>query len=87
MERNLIHKNTLEWLDCQVELIIKSLELYLYTSNLISKQNAKSDSENKEKELNNSILRDTYNQILNECKDGINVKANDTYYKLIGKIA
>lgn len=87
MERNLIHKNTLELLDCQVELILKSLELYLYTSNLISKQNAKSDSENKEKELNNSILRDTYNQILNECKDGINVKANDTYYKLIGKIA
>lgn len=42
---------------------------------------------NKELELQTSIIRDTYNQILNECKDGIQNPAIDTYYKITEKTA
>ncbi len=82
---NKIHRNTLELLDCQVDLILKSLGFYLNTfENFSFSNNADID---KELELQTSIIRDTYNQILNECKDGIQNPAIDTYYKIIEKTA
>ena len=55
------HKITL--LDCQVDLILKSLELYSYTYRYVAPQRK---SEKKEDDLRISLVRDTYEQILNE---------------------
>lgn len=55
------HKITL--LDCQVDLILKSLELYSYTYRYVAPQRK---SEQKEDELRISLVKDTYEQILNE---------------------
>lgn len=83
--KNKIHRNTIELLDCQVNLILKSLEFYLNTFENFSFSN--DSTVNKELELQTSIIRDTYNQILNECKDGLQNPAIDTYYKIIERTA
>lgn len=83
---NKIHRNTIELLDCQVNLILKSLGFYLNTFENFSFSN-NANMLNKELELQTSIIRDTYNQILNECKDGIQNPAIDTYYKITEKTA
>lgn len=84
---NKIHRNTIELLDCQVDLILKSLGFYLNTFENFSFSNNANANIDKELELQTSIIRDTYNQILNECKDGIQNPAIDTYYKIIEKTA
>lgn len=82
---NKIHKNSIELLDCQVDLILKSLGFYLNTFENFSFSN--NANINKELELQISIIRDTYNQILNECKEGIQNPAIETYYKITEKTA
>lgn len=54
-------------LDCQVELILKSLEVYCYDINekYSKRKMSKSKAENSEK----SLVRDTYNQILAEYSE------------------
>lgn len=61
---NLIRKNKLELLDCQIDLILRSLEFYAHTYKFIYPRTGKSES--KEENLRISLVRDTYEQILVE---------------------
>lgn len=61
---NLIRKNKIELLDCQVDLILRSLEFYSYTYQFIYPRHGK--SETKEENLRICLVRDTYEQILNQ---------------------
>lgn len=57
-----IHNNKIELLDCQVDLILKSLEFYCYTYEFIYPRTHKSKST--EENLRITLVTDTYNQIL-----------------------
>ena len=59
-----IRKNKIELLDCQVDLILRSLEFYCYTYQYIYPRRGKSES--LEENLRICLVRDTYEQILNE---------------------
>lgn len=61
---NNIRKNNITLLDCQVDLILRSLEFYAYTYQYIYPRSKKSESE--EENLRKCLVRDTYHQILNE---------------------
>lgn len=61
-----IRNNKIELLDCQVDLILRSLEFYCYTYEFIYPRNNKSKS--KEENLRVSLVTDTYNQILEQFK-------------------
>lgn len=67
-----IRKNKIELLDCQVDLILRSLEFYSYTYQFIYPRRHKSES--KEENLRICLVRDTYEQILNQF--GISKKQN-----------
>lgn len=59
-----VRKNTLELLDCQIDLILRSLEFYSYTYQFIYPRRGK--SETLEENLRICLVRDTYEQILNQ---------------------
>ncbi len=59
-----IRKNKIELLDCQVDLILKSLEMYKYMYGFIYPRSNKSLTN--EENLRISLVTDTYEQILNE---------------------
>lgn len=59
-----IRKNEISLLDCQIDLILRSLEFYLYTYRFIYPRRGKAETE--EENLRKSLVFDTYNQILNE---------------------
>ena len=59
-----IRNNKIELLDCQVDLILRSLEFYCYTYNYIYLGNNKSKS--LEENLRITLINDTYEQILNQ---------------------
>lgn len=59
-----IRKNKIELLDCQVDLILKSLEMYRYMYGFIYPRSNKSLTN--EENLRISLVTDTYEQILNE---------------------
>ena len=59
-----IRKNNIELLDCQIDLILRSLEFYCYTYQFIYPRRGKSES--KEENLRIGLVRDTYEQILSE---------------------
>ena len=61
---NNIRKNNIELLDCQVDLILRSLELYAYNYQFIYPRKGKNDD--KEENLRISLVTDTYHQILSE---------------------
>lgn len=69
---NSIRKNNIELLDCQIDLILRSLEFYSYTYQYIYPRRGK--SETLEENLRINLVRDTYEQILNEF--GISKKTN-----------
>ena len=56
-----IRKNTIELLDCQVDLILRSLEFYNYTYQFIYPRTKK--NKRKEENLRICLVRDTYDQI------------------------
>ena len=58
-----IKKNKIELLDCQVELILKSLEFYAYTYKFVY---PRKKALTKEENLRISFVNDTYEQILSE---------------------
>lgn len=59
-----IRNNKFELLDCQVDLILDALKLYIDIYRLFaSKQNSE---ENRNEEFREALVRDTYNQILNQ---------------------
>lgn len=59
-----IRKNKIELLDCQIDLILRSLEFYCYTYDYIYPRSHKAKS--KEENLRLSLVRDTYEQILGQ---------------------
>ena len=59
-----IRKNKINLLDCQIDLILRSLEYYSYTYQFIYPRRGKTESE--EENLRISLVRDTYNQILKQ---------------------
>lgn len=59
-----IRKNKIELLDCQVDLILRSLEFYNHTYQFIYPRRGK--SETLEENLRISLVNDTYEQILNQ---------------------
>lgn len=62
-----IQKNSIDLLNCQVDLILRSLEFYCYTYNFIYPRSHKSTT--KEENLRLSLVRDTYHQILFQYKN------------------
>lgn len=61
---NSTEKNKIELLNCQVDLILRSLEFYSYTYKFIYPRRGK--SETLEENLRISLVRDTYHQITNQ---------------------
>lgn len=59
-----VRKNNIELLDCQVDLILRSLEFYSYTYQFIYPRRRVSES--KEENLRICLVRDTYEQILSQ---------------------
>lgn len=59
-----IEKQSIDLLNCQVDLILRSLEFYSYTYNFIYPRRGKSES--LEENLRKSLLRDTYHQITSQ---------------------
>lgn len=56
-----MEKHEIKLQDCQVDLLLKCLELYLYNYSFFIGR--KKESENKEENLKLSLARDTYEQI------------------------
>lgn len=76
---NNTNKNNIELLNCQVDLILKSLEFYSYTYQYIYPRSQKNKT--KEENLRISLVTDTYEQILNQYVNSNNVKANNNFCK------
>lgn len=66
-----IRKHKIELLDCQVDLILRSLEFYSYTYQYIYPR--RRESETLEENLRICLVRDTYHQIL----DNYNISAKE----------
>ena len=63
-----IRKNSIDLLDCQVDLILRSLEFYCYTYNYIYPR-TKKKFDNPDVALRLSLVRETYNQIISQYND------------------
>lgn len=72
-----INKNKIELLNCQVDLILRSLEFYAYTYQFIYPRHGK--SETLEENLRISLVRDTYHQITSQLN--LNEQIYDNYNK------
>lgn len=72
-----INKNKIELLNCQVDLILRSLEFYAYTYQFIYPRRVK--SETLEENLRISLVRDTYHQITSQLQ--LNEQIYDDYNK------
>ena len=62
-----IRKNKIELLDCQVDLILRSLEFYSYTFQFIYPR-SRYEFETPEAALRISLVRNTYEQIASEYR-------------------
>lgn len=60
-------KNKLELLDCQIDLILKSLEMVSYMYQFIYPRSQKSLTN--EENLRIALVKDTFEQILNQYKN------------------
>lgn len=69
-DTDIIRKNKIELLDCQVDLILKSLEMYSYMYQFIYPRSNKTLSN--EENLRISLVKDTFEQILSEYNDSKN---------------
>lgn len=77
-----IEKTEIDLLNCQIDLILRSLEFYCYTYQYIYPRRGKTQSE--EENLRISLVRDTYHQIARQVK---NKKSKDLMkYELIENI-
>ena len=73
-----IRKNKIELLDCQVDLILKSLEMYKYMYGFMYPRKKLSEEEN----LRISLIVDTYHQILSEYVDSQKINPIKKYKKI-----
>ena len=76
---DLIRKNKIELLDCQVDLILKALEMYCYMYQFIYPRSQKSLTN--EENLRVTLVRDTFNQILNQFNESKNINKTTTNKK------
>jgi len=60
-DTDIIRENNIELLDCQVEVVLKSLEYYCYSANFIYDRHRKYTS--KDDEFKIALITDTYHQI------------------------
>lgn len=74
-DTDLIRKNRIELLDCQVDLILNCLEMYCYMYQFISPHTKKSQTN--EENLKLSLVRDTFEQILEQFNDSKELKQID----------
>lgn len=74
---NSTEKNKIELLNCQVDLILRSLEFYSYTYQFIYPRRGK--SETLEENLRISLVHDTYHQITSQLH--LNEHIYDDYNK------
>lgn len=72
-----IRKNKIELLDCQCEVVLKSLEYYCYSANFLFDRHRKYTS--KDDELKIALITDTYHQIMNQFD---NSKSNNKIVKI-----
>ena len=61
-----IEKNTIGVLNCQIDLILRSLEFYAYTYQFVYPRRGKTES--LEENLRKKLIRDTYQQITSQLK-------------------
>lgn len=64
----MVKKNRLELLDCQIEIILDSLEVYRHTMKFVFPKSNKNLT--KEEELKMSLIADTYEQVLSQLNSG-----------------
>ena len=76
-----IRNNKIELLDCQVDLILRSLEFYCHTYEFIYPRNHKSKST--EENLRITLVTDTYNQILAQYEKSKIPDENKKIYKIL----
>lgn len=60
-DTNFVREHKISLLDCQIDIILSSLELYSYTYKFVAPRKI---SETREEDLRISLVRDTYEQIL-----------------------
>lgn len=75
-------KNKIELLDCQVDLILKSLEMVSYMYQFIYPRSQKTLTN--EENLRISFVKDTFEQILNQYKNVENstkIEIQENYFK------
>ncbi len=65
-----IRKNKIELLDCQCEIVLKSLEYYCYSANFLYDRNRKYTS--REDELKIALVTDTFHQISKQFAESKN---------------
>ena len=80
-----IRNNKIELLDCQIDLILRSLEFYCYTYEFIYPRTNKSKST--EENLRISLVTDTYHQILDQYEkskiENSIINKNEKIYKIL----
>lgn len=62
-----IEKTSIELLNCQIDLILRSLEFYCYTYQYVYPRRNKSKTD--EENLRISLVHDTYHQIAHQIKN------------------
>lgn len=82
---NSAKQNKIELLDCQVDLILKSLEMVCYMYNFIYPRSQKSKTN--EENLRITMVTDTYEQILNQYKSTEKSTKNEIPKKIFKKFA
>ncbi len=80
-----IRNNKIELLDCQIDLILRSLEFYCYTYEFIYPRTNKSKST--EENLRISLVTDTYHQIIDQYEkskiENSIINKNEKIYKIL----
>ena len=78
-------KIKIELLECQVDLLLKSLQMYCYMYQYIYPRSQKSLT--KEENLRISLVTDTYEQILNQYKNAEKSTKNSNQKNILKKFA
>lgn len=61
-----MNRNSIDLMDCQIDLVLSTLEFYLYNYKYFYPEK---ESKNKNDNLKVSLIRDTYEQISNQYID------------------
>lgn len=78
-DKNDTRKNTINLMNCQIDLILRSLEFYAYTYQFIYPQSRKNMS--KEENLRVSLVRDTYHQIASQYYNSEHARNTNKHFQ------